>query len=320
MVYVLNGVIAKGDVLDAGIICDPQAELLDRNVIALNQGVELLVITDALLADITGTALPGRQNPTTTNPFARELPPELRRKLVSWSRRGPVAYVEADFWAGDGHQSAAVWHKGAVTLGPVTEARFAGPRERWPINAALAALGVGCSSSVTLSCGHPVFEPIDLFEAVGLGRERHPDDWLAGTGAKTPTRVRCERCDGIEHQVRLEIYRRLKNDHEPHTAFALAREVSDPGLRPPATAAQVTARGAVDPSATVDVYLITALRRLAASLDEMGQPAAAEKATAEAADIERRLTAEHPALLGTETDPDDPVASNDPDDEDRQIR
>ncbi|MER7706098.1 hypothetical protein ABTX81_24795 [Kitasatospora sp. NPDC097605] len=93
--------------------------------------------------------------------------------LSAWSSEGgPIASVEADFHGGDGYQTAAVWRAGAKVWGPVRSRDFSGPREGWPINAALALLGV-------VPSGH------DLFLAVGLGREQDMDGWRsAGRAAQ----------------------------------------------------------------------------------------------------------------------------------------
>ena len=79
---------------------------------------------------------------------------------------GPFAHVEADFFGGDGYQTAQVWRDGELAWGPVHDDRFDGPREAWPINAALAELGVPFTG-----------RGLDLFAEVGLGLGRDLDDW-----------------------------------------------------------------------------------------------------------------------------------------------
>lgn len=86
--------------------------------------------------------------------------------LRDLSRSGPVAHVQADFWGGDGEQTAVVWRGGEREWGPVHTSDFSGPRQDWPINAALARLGVT-----------PAGPDRDLFMDVGLGRGRDEDDW-----------------------------------------------------------------------------------------------------------------------------------------------
>ncbi|WP_244502325.1 hypothetical protein [Streptomyces oceani] len=95
---------------------------------------------------------------------------DLPRTLRDLFRAGPVAQVEADFWGGDGRQTAALWRAGAREWGPVRTSDFDGPREDWPINAALARLGVASAGP-----GAPDYH--DLFLEVGLGRGRDERDW-----------------------------------------------------------------------------------------------------------------------------------------------
>ncbi|MEU1520360.1 hypothetical protein ABZ490_51120 [Streptomyces sp. NPDC005811] len=99
-----------------------------------------------------------------------ELPGDLPGTLSDLSRGGPVAHVEADFWGGDGHQTAALWRAGVREWGPAHTSEFGGPREEWPINAALARLGV-----VRADPDAP--DHRDLFVDVGLGQGRDDEDW-----------------------------------------------------------------------------------------------------------------------------------------------
>ncbi|MFD4575487.1 hypothetical protein ACFWNK_28150 [Streptomyces sp. NPDC058417] len=103
-------------------------------------------------------------------PLSDALRDDLPRLLGELSRGGPVARLEADFWGGEGDQTAALWRDGAQEWGPVRTADFAGPREDWPINAALARLGAAPAGP-----GAPAHR--DLFAEVGLGRGRDEDDW-----------------------------------------------------------------------------------------------------------------------------------------------
>lgn len=73
---------------------------------------------------------------------------ELPQTLRDLSRTGPVAHVEADFWGGDGYQTAEFWRAGVREWGPETTSEFGGPREDWPINSALARLGVAPAGHV----------------------------------------------------------------------------------------------------------------------------------------------------------------------------
>ena len=79
------------------------------------------------------------------------------------SRRGPLAYLETDYFGGTGLQAAAAWVGGALALRPIQMAREQGQGRSsatWPINAALRLLGL-------------VARPgLDAFDTFGLGRFR----------------------------------------------------------------------------------------------------------------------------------------------------
>ncbi|MFF8773111.1 hypothetical protein [Kitasatospora sp. NPDC015120] len=98
------------------------------------------------------------------------LPPAFEQTLGDWARGGALAQVEAEFHGGDGYQAAAVWRSGARVWGPVRTRDFTGPREDWPINAALARLDVAAG-------GAGEADHRDLFLQVGLGREQDTDGW-----------------------------------------------------------------------------------------------------------------------------------------------
>ena len=92
--------------------------------------------------------------------------------LADWSRPGPVAYLEADYFGGTGGQRAAVWAAGRLTFGPLhigINEPF--PAEGSPISQALRCLGAQRS------------ERGDEFDAVGLLRHRHTEDWTEEASA-----------------------------------------------------------------------------------------------------------------------------------------
>ncbi|MFD8380224.1 hypothetical protein ACFV2X_17020 [Streptomyces sp. NPDC059679] len=103
-------------------------------------------------------------------PLPTALRSDLPRILCALSQGGPVAHVKADFWGGDGHQAAALWRAGVQVWGPVQTSEFDGLREDWPINAALARLGVVSADPRAPDCR-------DLFVEVGLGQGRDEEDW-----------------------------------------------------------------------------------------------------------------------------------------------
>ncbi|MEU3457755.1 hypothetical protein ABZ671_29815 [Micromonospora sp. NPDC006766] len=163
MSYQLSAVVA-----DVELLREQTADLDHAVLAALRQDFALLPVTPQLVTELTG-ALPDFAigEPSAEQPFQLVLSPALRELLAGWSRQGPVAYLEAGFAGGLGHQSAVVWLGGAVSWGPCFDDRFDRPRAEWPINAALTRLGA---------------EPgpwIDPFAELGLHLERDTAGWLA---------------------------------------------------------------------------------------------------------------------------------------------
>lgn len=180
MRYELAAVVAQLGVLD------PLAGLhpLLRPV-PLAPGFGLIPVTDALAGAMTPAmicALPapdiiggpqstGRTAATLhTGPdsgFAH-LTPGLLALVEVASVRGPVAYLEADYTGRAGHQSAATWRDGALTLGPLLLGRSEPfvPGQA-PISLALHAAGVRRRGRD------------DEFVVAGLGRHRRTEDWNA---------------------------------------------------------------------------------------------------------------------------------------------
>ncbi|MEV4310841.1 hypothetical protein [Actinocrispum sp. NPDC049592] len=145
--------------LEAIIASDPTLRSLaisGAHIVPLDQGLSLLPMTDALFSAITGDAkLDGFwKAPTGLGDVLAACP-------------GPVAYIEAEFFGGDGMQSAQVWHDGEVVLGPLHQPEGEPPDEAGsPISQALQHLGVSRG------------DHFDEFDAVGLDRHRETEDWL----------------------------------------------------------------------------------------------------------------------------------------------
>ncbi len=163
MSYQLSAVVA-----DVELLREQTADLDHAVLAALRQDFALLPVTPQLVQELTG-GLPdfATGEPSAEQPFQLVLSPALNELLAGWSRRGPVAYLEAAFAGGLGHQSAVVWLGGAVSWGPCFDRALDRPRAEWPINAALTRLGV---------------EPgpwIDPFAELGLHLERDTAGWLA---------------------------------------------------------------------------------------------------------------------------------------------
>ncbi|MGC5022734.1 hypothetical protein [Micromonospora sp. DT47] len=162
MSYQLSAVVA-----DVELLREQTAGLDHAVLAALRQDFALLPVTPQLVQELTG-ALPdfATGDPDAHQPFQLVFSPALAELLARWSRRGPVAYLEAGFAGGAGHQASVVWLDGHLIWGPRFDDTFELPRPEWPINAALVRLGA---------------EPgrwIDPFAELGLHLERHTDGWL----------------------------------------------------------------------------------------------------------------------------------------------
>lgn len=204
--YELNAVIGGRDLLRV------QTVHFDHAVVAvLRQGMALLPVTDQLFEEMTGAQPEPFGGPLSADrPFYQLMSPAFERSLSEWSRHGPIAYVEADFFGGDGYQSAVLWRDGAREWGPAFDCIFDGPQEMWPINAALARLGATLGDWA-----------LDLFAAIGLGLEQDMKDWLSyARAALTP-----EYFDALaERQAREEADRELARipvDLDGHTIMTL---------------------------------------------------------------------------------------------------
>ncbi|MFF2349168.1 hypothetical protein ACFVVL_05245 [Kitasatospora sp. NPDC058115] len=95
----------------------------------------------------------------------------LERRLAAWSKAGPIACVEADYFGGTGIQRAALWADGRLDLGPFTSGPLeAFPPEGGPISRVLRRLGVHIPAGTTAR---------DEFDAAGLDAHRTTAAWAA---------------------------------------------------------------------------------------------------------------------------------------------
>jgi len=147
MAYVISGVIARGETLAtaAGLVA-----------VELSAGMSLAPLTRSFWEERDVASLPlifaMERGAEVGEAFWRVA--ELFAKL---SLRSPVAYVEAEFWAGEGTQASLVWRDGVATSEPLYAPNA--------ISLALKEIGVKALGS-------------DEFDALGLGRHRSPEAWL----------------------------------------------------------------------------------------------------------------------------------------------
>jgi len=140
----------------------------DLRAVPLRQGFALIPITSEVFDELGGGL---------AEPFGDTfdfLSGGVRDLAVRLSAHHPVAYLEIDFFGGIGTQSSVVWSDQTVHAGPHShDFNWHGfdrgepdpPREQWPVNAALIALG---------ATHHP---SSDAFDALGLGRHRNTGQW-----------------------------------------------------------------------------------------------------------------------------------------------
>ncbi|MFD0419649.1 hypothetical protein [Streptomyces sp. NPDC127108] len=156
MGYELHAVIAEGALLRGAV-----REMAAARLAPLGQGLALMPMTDELFDAVTDGG------PVSPLGFWR-LPGGFDTHLANWSATGPIAYVEAEYFGGVGEQRAAVWDGGTLALGPlhVGEGQDV-PAAGSPVSRALRRLGAVAGTAE------------DEFAAVGLGRHRDPEAWLA---------------------------------------------------------------------------------------------------------------------------------------------
>jgi hypothetical protein len=152
--------------LQAVIAAEPTLRVLadtveHARIVPLGQHLSLLPMTDALFDAVAVAAAPELDG-------FRKAPAGFGRTLTACSAHGPVAYAEAEYFGGVGTQCAQVWDRGKADLGPLHLAEGEPfPADGSPISQALRRLGA-------VKGDH-----FDEFDAVGLGRHRHTEAWLA---------------------------------------------------------------------------------------------------------------------------------------------
>ncbi|MGW4897746.1 hypothetical protein ACWEQL_36700 [Kitasatospora sp. NPDC004240] len=160
MPYELLALIAPLDLIKLAA-----AEVPTARVAPLRQGFGLIPATVPFLSAVQ---LGGGEQVFRGEHGFDWFPAGLERRLVAWSKAGPIACVEADYFGGTGTQRAAVWSDGRLVLGPLTVGeleRF--PPEGSPISQALRRIGARADE------GH------DEFDAVGLGAHGRTERWAA---------------------------------------------------------------------------------------------------------------------------------------------
>ncbi|MFI2607134.1 hypothetical protein [Kitasatospora sp. NPDC018619] len=163
MSYELQALIGTWELLAVAA-----AEVPAARVVPLAQGLALIPVTSAVLTALQGGGVRTSGGAAGFGWHSEAF--ELR--LAAWSKAGPLACVEAEYFGGSGTQRAAVWSDGAVVLGPLAIGEFEpSPAEGTPISRALRRLGARSGPGRA-----------DEFEAVGLGRHRSTARWAEPPG------------------------------------------------------------------------------------------------------------------------------------------
>ncbi len=145
MGYFLQALIGKSQTLKANVSLFQSAR-----IVLLEQDIAIIPITDELCEEIDAISQIEVEG-------FEKLFPEIEEWAQRISTTGLVAYIEAEFFGGDGSQSAIAWNAGSRVLEPI--------REQNAINCVLKLLGVDRKNA------H------DEFDAVGLGKHRDTNDW-----------------------------------------------------------------------------------------------------------------------------------------------
>jgi hypothetical protein len=126
-------------------------------VCPLKQGFGLIPVVDQLFDELQSRYQDNALQSTALVGFDRRSA-AIACQLEEVSKSGPVAYVEAEFFGGEGGQSSIAWINGNVSFGP--------EHSRDAINNVLRHLGVQATGNS------------DEFDALGLGRHRHTKKWF----------------------------------------------------------------------------------------------------------------------------------------------
>lgn len=140
------------------------AETSAARVVPLAQGLALIPVTPAVLSALQTDG--GSTKPAEAAGFGWH-PGGFELRLAAWSKAGPIACVEAEYFGGSGTQRAAVWENGRIVLGPLTKGEFEPfPPEGSPISRALRRIGARTEAGRA-----------DEFASVGLSAHRGTSGW-----------------------------------------------------------------------------------------------------------------------------------------------
>lgn len=132
---------------------------LKERLVRLEKGLSMVPLSEALVQEIQASAPPETGGPSDVVDALEFLTPAVERWARELSQGTAVAYVETEYFGGEGYERAAVWKDAELAVGPLDGAGS--------INRALRALGVVAPDGQ------------QEFDAVGLGRRRTLKEWLS---------------------------------------------------------------------------------------------------------------------------------------------
>ena len=125
--------------------------------IPLSQGFAMVPLTDQLKDDLD--ELVGKE--TTPYECFEKLTDSVCDIILQTKQPYKIAYIETEYFGGEGVQSAVVWENGSVVYGP-NSSKYT----QNPINEALKKIGVR------------VIKQLDEFDEINLGWNRDTDKWF----------------------------------------------------------------------------------------------------------------------------------------------
>lgn len=139
---------------------EPKPRSFDNaRCLRLGGALSMVPLFEALVAELDRSSIPTGARDADTFEF---LTPGVEAWTQALSVDTAIAYIETEYFGGEGFERAGVWSQGQLALGPLEGAGS--------INQALRALGVRPAAG------------IEEFELVGLGRHRSLDEWLQEAG------------------------------------------------------------------------------------------------------------------------------------------
>jgi hypothetical protein len=149
--HIVEAIIAKKEITK-----DIEERFVLAKSIELAQGYAMVPLTDELKDDIDD--LVGNEN--IVHDCFEKLSYSICEVILDTARSYEVAYIETEYFGGEGGQSAMVWKDGKVVFGPTSSKDTDSP-----INEALKTIGVR------------VIKKQDEFDEMKLGWNRDTEKW-----------------------------------------------------------------------------------------------------------------------------------------------